>query len=1574
MAQFQKDCAELTASPHRLTGTKEYRQAAEYVRGRLEGIGADAVVVQEFPAAQTRTNRCEIQIAGGEDGGTRRLELFAIRPNGIVPPVTPEGGITGPILHAGTGRPEHYGTRSPRGCIVVLDYNSGREWLRAFRLGAKAVIFVREGDLRASESHVLSADTNLLRFYYNGSRQDLPEGAKATIHSEVVWERVAGRNVFGFFRGTDPRFAMGADEVLVAAANLDSFGEAPQISPGARGAANCAGLLAFAEHIKTNRPRRHVLVAFLDAQARGHMGSCAFYRALDKRHAKVTTEARQGYLDRERSFLTAIEKVLAQAEPLQAVAPSAVRGELTERLERKAEEHAYDLTDRLAGLREQRQALENDSPKYQEIQARIDEAEQRKDEWNDVRRALLDTKAPVAQNLRDEFDQVFDEVREDIRIRMVQLDFDEGGLDADVRLNELIGDDWICLHTSFLFGDATARWGLLIGGDSYFHSDKDNPGLYSSVQRDFLAACDGLKAGGREIGSFERASADGMLSAPRLLLTAPFLIHSGEIAGRMGIYNLALGTVQEDLSREGTPDDTLDRLDLARMASQIGEASELLGAVASEEGLSQHRSVAQERGYIWPQFSGNRAEGAMAMGKPPGSSMPTKPMTGAVVKLPPQPGARYMYQPCKSYGFDNFQVMLTDQNGCYAFGPIIDLALLPSGMALMFDSRGLPTYASTQESAIEAQTRLEMFPCRWGRVLLPPLLEILEAKPLDGMGNSLLDPSKSFFATSDGVVFWYCEDKVRSVKVFGERSQALFVNGPESLEGNYRDLIKDDQYLGDGLPTDDPWMTVDASRRFSSDLWRLNEARLAVLRSRDIMNSSIEELHGRSEDLMTAAEGTEPIEVGEALAASCGMAELPVYVDTRKTLDDLVRAVLVLLALSVPFAFALERLLIGSTNVYRQILWFVFIFTLTFLVLFFTHPAFAVSKTPIIIFLGFAVVVLSSLVIFIIMRKFEVELKVLQGLTSTVHAADVSRFGTIMAAMAMGISTMRRRPLRTALTAVTIILLTFTILCFASFGTEKGIITLFVMPTPGYSGAFMHHVNWREMNPEVQDVLMGRWGKSATVCRRYWLSPEAENQVTGPLVSREDGTEVVALRGVLGLDDRELAHREDLTELLGVQEMGERVWMTQAVAERLKVAPGDHVLIGGQRLEVGKLLDPVKVSITRDMDDSDILPVDLVELKSTTTEDMDEMVKEDPLIIQYRQNWSTLPIDSVVITGNAAAMRMGASLRAISLYTANPKAAIEAAEDLARIMPIPVSATRQDGVYRHLLGPVVEASGAKDLLFPILLGGLVIFGTMLGSVADREKEIYTFSALGLAPPHVAGLFFAEAMVYSVIGGLGGYMLAQGSLKILSVLAGYGLVRVPEMNYSSTNAVVTILIVMCTVLISAIYPAIKASRSANPGILRSWRLPSPDGDVFDIVFPFTVSEYDITGVVSFLKEHFDNYSDTGLGVFMARGTALVRRNGSLGLSSEVALAPFDLGVTQRFELSSAPSEIQGIDEVKIRLVRKSGQPKDWRRLNKVLLDDLRKQFLIWRSLPHETMEMYRHRVLAELGTSGGAARS
>ena len=53
-----------------------------------------------------------------------------------------------------------------------------------------------------------------------------------------------------------------------------------------------------------------------------------------------------------------------------------------------------------------------------------------------------------------------------------------------------------------------------------------------------------------------------------------------------------------------------------------------------------------------------------------------------------------------------------------------------------------------------------------------------------------------------------------------------------------------------------------------------------------------------------------------------------------------------------------------------------------------------------------------------------------------------------------------------------------------------------------------------------------------------------------------------------------------------------------------------------------------------------------------------------------------------------------------------------------------------------------------------------------------------------------------------------------------------------------------------------------------------------------------------------------------------------------------------------------------------LHRLSGQPKDWQRLNKVFLDDLRQQFLIWRSISPETMEHYRQQTLEALQIMNG----
>jgi len=158
------------------------------------------------------------------------------------------------------------------------------------------------------------------------------------------------------------------------------------------------------------------------------------------------------------------------------------------------------------------------------------------------------------------------------------------------------------------------------------------------------------------------------------------------------------------------------------------------------------------------------------------------------------------------------------------------------------------------------------------------------------------------------------------------------------------------------------------------------------------------------------------------------------YGPLLNVLNDLVTAVVLLLLLAIPFAYAIERLLVGTPHIYRQIGYFVVFFLITFAVLYTVNPAFRIAATPIVIFLAFAIILLSALVIVIMTRKLESEVRRIQGLGTTVHSSDVSRLGTMMAAVHMGISTMRRRPIRTLLTAVTVVLLTFTILTFASFG------------------------------------------------------------------------------------------------------------------------------------------------------------------------------------------------------------------------------------------------------------------------------------------------------------------------------------------------------------------------------------------------------------------------------------------------------------------------------------------------------------------------------------------------------------
>ncbi|MBU0986832.1 MAG: ABC transporter permease [Proteobacteria bacterium] len=65
----------------------------------------------------------------------------------------------------------------------------------------------------------------------------------------------------------------------------------------------------------------------------------------------------------------------------------------------------------------------------------------------------------------------------------------------------------------------------------------------------------------------------------------------------------------------------------------------------------------------------------------------------------------------------------------------------------------------------------------------------------------------------------------------------------------------------------------------------------------------------------------------------------------------------------------------------------------------------------------------------------------------------------------------------------------------------------------------------------------------------------------------------------------------------------------------------------------------------------------------------------------------------------------------------------------------------------------------------LLIGGLVVLVTMMGSVKERTAEIGIFRAIGFRKKHVIQIVFIEAAVISGLAGIIGYLLGLGATQV-----------------------------------------------------------------------------------------------------------------------------------------------------------------------------------------------------------------
>ena len=117
----------------------------------------------------------------------------------------------------------------------------------------------------------------------------------------------------------------------------------------------------------------------------------------------------------------------------------------------------------------------------------------------------------------------------------------------------------------------------------------------------------------------------------------------------------------------------------------------------------------------------------------------------------------------------------------------------------------------------------------------------------------------------------------------------------------------------------------------------------------------------------------------------------------------------------------------------------------------------------------------------------------------------------------------------------------------------------------------------------------------------------------------------------------------------------------------------------------------------------------------------------------------------------------------------------------------------------------------------LLVGALVVFVTMMGSVNERTREIGIFRALGFRRSHVMRLILMEAAVVSLLAGLLGFLVGMGATEVVLPLMTEQSVAVAWDPVLGSGAMLMALLIGTA---AAFYPALQASRLDPTEALRA----------------------------------------------------------------------------------------------------------------------------------------------------------
>jgi len=1558
----------------RSTGTPGSKAAADYIYERFSDLGFEDVGRHAFGVAAVRHGGSQLLL----DGGRVSAPLQPLRSNAITPEETPPQGLEGPLIYVGSGGLSDFNGKPISGSILLMDLASDTNWVQAASLGAQAVIYIDHGPATPRflfEDKLELSPVQFPRFWMSleqarklfGDFEHAPDGHVAdqvTLFSTLTWEEAEAENIYCLVPGVHQ---VRADELIVVEAFYDSTAWVYGRSPGADEALGAAALLALAKSLKEHPPERSVLLVATAGHAQSLAGMREMVDAIRASSRDLRAQERdlKAVIDDEKKTLDQLSR-FTSAGPPPGLTYDDIREAVLDRIKTEVDKTSRQLMQ--LRLEQPQQARET-------IQAL---AHQRLV----LRRLSLRTSFT---NLTDEEERLLSGLiflaAKDHRAILADVQRQQKWMRSARRFRNLALEREVAAMVSLHLSSHGDGLGAFNNGWLY--------GLKPEINRTFIysridevlrfAAAEIEQARGLPPLFRDSLRPSRLKTRQSFLPDRPAL--GGEVSAMGGYLGVTLATVHDARAVWGTPEDYPERVLPGPAEDQSALISDLVRYLAKSPSLTVgfrlpgngFSTVTGQAKFIrhGELFPDQAAPGTVLLAFQGRSRYHTIVDARGRFQLTGMADSTYVYDKVIIEG--------------YRFDEVTGEAI----WAIDKPQTGKDAYR-VKMSRRSMETSLIMFGCRQTTVF--NLLEPRSFRPMTRI--QLIDARREAPPSR----YWYSRIDTRTSVL-----ASIYLEPRTRLKLTLSDTVLRKKLILTNAAGGDPqgigymadeWPIVDRSAyRVARDMWSLLGPRIENLESHGIYDRKLQDL--KEQGLAALDRASQAYEAQrydtyvEAAERSWALASR-VYDQVEQTQKDVLFGVLFYIALFVPFAFCMERLLFSFTDIHKRIVAFLAILLLLIVVIYHVHPAFQLAYSPMVVILAFFIMGLSLIVTLIIFFRFEEEMVLLQRRANQMTVTEISRWQAFTAAFLLGVSNLRRRRLRTLLTTLTLIILTFTVMSFTSVQSLRHLARVRFTDQAAYQGFLLKNFNWQSLLPESETTLKNAFEGLGTVAPRVFFEDEDRTRPTEVLL--EAGDKRFEAQGLVGLSAAEGEVTGLDRTLIGGRwfQPGERrvILISERAALALGLnptAPSGRVLVWGEPYEVVGVFSGRAYQERPDLDGEPITPVVFPEEAAQAMTEVEMEALESGEDVQaFQSRYSHVAADLTVIMPYQTLLAAGGRFMGVAVKPGPGKDARVMAEDLVDRFRLTIFLGEAGGTFLYQASDTLSYSGVPNVIVPLLIAVFIVLNTMIGSVYERKREIAIYTSVGLAPSHVAFLFIAESMAFAVLSVVLGYLLAQGAA---AVFAGTALWSGITVNYSSLAGVAAMLLVFLVVLVSVLYPARVAAQIAIPDVNRSWKLPTTEGNLIQVTLPFLMKYEEHRGVAGYIYNYLDGHRDVSHGLFSTAATrfdfACSIRDGlifvdgksccetpCLRFHTDVWLAPFDFGIMQRVILEfSQDEEDPKYLVVQVTLVRQAGEANAWRRMNKAFVNRLRKQLLIWRSLSDSVHDRFARQMEETLAQAG-----